>query len=434
MATKNEIFFCIGRAGGLDGYLDDIDGNDISGGDAVLVVESDGQSFFYRCDASSGASENDPAVITPDSNPGTKRWILQDDIVQRKNLLRKNLLINGAMRIAQRGTSFSGLGNGDNATYTLDRWAFAETGTPNGVVTIAQVSELSAPEDFPNQMSIDTTTAESAVAADELIMVYQNIEAQDLQHLKYGQSDARDISLSFWLRSDKTGTMGVGVYAPDATRSYITEISISNTNWNKYEITIPGQAGTSSGITNDNGAGLRVHFTLVGGSNWQGTPDQWNSANYCCGSNQTNFLDAVGNTIYLTGVQLEIGKAATEFEHLPYHEELKSCQRYYERWDDVSSEVVGAGMCDTTDDAKVVWKYAVPKRSVNPTIGWSNLSNMRMQRPGTQSAVSAMSTSYAGEHSVQLDVTIGSASFTAGDGTLLVLGAASCYIDCSDEI
>jgi hypothetical protein len=248
----------------------------------------------------------------------------------QSNTGRKNLIINGDMKVAQRGTSFTGLTNGNDGDYVLDRWYYGENATPGSVVTITQDSDVPTGEGFASSMKIDVTTAEAAVAATELIWVGHHIEAQDLQHLAYGTSSAKDISLSFHLKSDtKVGTICVCFQTPDGTaKYYVTEHTISDNNWNKYTVTIPGSS--TSTINNDNGSGLEMYFFFVVGSDFRGTPNTWGGQVFGT-SNQANFLDHTDNNIWITGVQLEVGSAETEFEHRSFSQELTLCQKYFQK-------------------------------------------------------------------------------------------------------
>ena len=155
------------------------------------------------------------------------------------------------------------------------------------------------------------------------------IEAQDLQRLNYGTSDAETITLSFWVKSSKTGTYCFSLVKEDSTQYfYVKEYTISSANtWEKKKITITPTAGSTTLITNsagaiadDNGAGLQLGWFLSAGTTYNGaTNDAWSSnSNHFATSNQVNWMDSTSNDFYLTGVQLEVGDNATPFEHLPF--------------------------------------------------------------------------------------------------------------------
>jgi hypothetical protein len=244
---------------------------------------------------------------------------------------RRNIVINGAMQVAQRGTSFTGVGNGDNAYY-LDRFKFAEGGSPNGEFTITQASD--GPNGFANSMKFDCTTAETALAANEQIRLIYNIEGQDVQQLKKGTSDAEYVTLSFYVKSNLTGTAVVGLYDNDNNRYNAKSYTIDSANtWEKKVLTF--QPDTTGTLDDDNATSIQIYFYLQAGSNkTSGTlPSNWETlveANSAPGQT-INIASSTDNDFFITGVQLEVGSQATPFEHRSYGEELALCQRYHYR-------------------------------------------------------------------------------------------------------
>jgi hypothetical protein len=239
---------------------------------------------------------------------------------------RRNLIINGAMQVSQRGTDFNDVANG---TYTIDRFKLGKNNTDNAVINIDQVT--TSPDGFSNSLKISVGTAESALAADESLLLQHLIEAQNLQHLQNGSSGAQSVTLSFWVRSDKTGTYTVAIRKPDNTdRNQSKEYTISAANtWEHKSLTFSGDT-SGGGITNDNGAGFFCDWWLAGGSNFTGgTMDTWaNTATQRLSTNQVNLMDGT-NEWYITGIQLEVGENASDFEHRSFGEELSLCQRYF---------------------------------------------------------------------------------------------------------
>jgi len=235
------------------------------------------------------------------------------------------------MQVAQRGTSVTDIsGAGYKA---LDRMRYSSTQTSTSRFTQEQVSD--APDGFSNSLKLTTTTAEGGIPADGRVSVIDyRIEAQDLQHLKYGTSDAKKITLSFWVKSSLTGLTTVGIYAPDGDRGIGRSYTINSANtWEYKTLTFDGDTGGT--INNDNGIGLQIMFQVAAGSDYTSTPIQtsWGASSSfndeSNGGNTLNLIDTLNATFQITGIQLEVGSTATEFEHRSYGEELALCQRYY---------------------------------------------------------------------------------------------------------
>jgi hypothetical protein len=425
MATKNNAFYCIGRTGGSDGYLDDIDGNGLLDGDMAVVME-DGETYLYRLNSSSGATEDGLLVVSPDSNPGSKRWILQNEVIQKHNVFRKNLIINGAMQVAQRGTSFATMGNGDSQ-FTLDRWKFWEVGTCVGEVTVTQDTDVPSGEGFANSLKVDCTTAENFTDTSTIIALQYKIEAQDLVHLKWGTSSAEDLVFSFWFKSDtKTGDLALWFYQPDSDQSYATRITIANNNWNKYTIVLPGD--TSGDFDDNNGEGLRIRFNFSLGSTREGaTEDVWESFTNYYETSIDNFLDSVSNNLWITGVQLEVGSQATSFDHRPYGEVLRQCLRYYERWDagDLGANdnlEVASGYCYSTTVLYAPITY-FPKRAKPTIVAESAPSHWNVGHEASATVCSNITFSNIHVRSVRVNASVAS-GLTVGNAGRFYSGTA----------
>jgi len=249
----------------------------------------------------------------------------------------RNKIINGDFQIFQRASSATTAVQ--NTYNTADRWK-AQVSNDGAFTTEQETLSLAdkATTGSATAFEIKCTSTDSSIAAGQYALISQDIEAQYLQDLLYGTSSAKDITVSFWCKSNLTGTFSLFLIKMDSTAYYIpTEFSLSSADtWEKKTITItPTQGGTSfitgSGaiINNDNGHGIQIGIALAAGSNLQGTNNTWStSANYTT-SNQVNFLSSTDNNFYLTNVQLEIGDQATDFEKLPFDVQLQRCQRYY---------------------------------------------------------------------------------------------------------
>jgi len=232
----------------------------------------------------------------------------------------KNLIINGAMQVAARGTSFT-----VSDAYTLDRYKFKIAG--GGAATITQSS--TTPDDFSYSYKVDITTADTSVANTDHGVIMHAVEGYNFAPANFGTSAAKTCKLSFYVRSNKTGTYGVAFQNSAQNRSCIQEYTINVADtWERKTITVPADTGGSWNTTN--GVGLKLTWGLMGGSTYAtSTLGSYNGSNVFLTSNQVNLFDNTSNEWYMTGAQLEIGSVATDFEHRAFLDELRRCQRYY---------------------------------------------------------------------------------------------------------
>jgi len=242
----------------------------------------------------------------------------------------RNLIINGDMSIAQRGTSTSGLSSG--ATFgAVDR--FRTYIVSGGTWTMSQDSDVPTGQGFAKSTKLDCTTANGSLSAGSLLQFQTPLEGQNLQMLKKGTSNAESVTWSFWVRSAKTGTYICEIRDVDNSRSISKSYTISSANtWEKKTITFDGD--TTGTLGNDNGKSFELIWWLVGGTSYtSGTlQTSWGSqtdANRAVGV--VNLADSTSNDWYITGVQLEVGTSASDFEFLPYDVNLQRCRRYYQK-------------------------------------------------------------------------------------------------------
>jgi hypothetical protein len=291
-------------AGGLETTADNTGNINIqSGGSTVMSISSTGVSV-------TGSFSQDGAVY---STQPTFR----------------NLIINGDMNIAQRGTSVTGITASGYAS--LDRWYLLE-GT-DATLTMSQDSDVPTGQGFANSLKIAVTTADTSLTGTQSFRLWQKIEGQNLQQLKFGTANAESITLSFWIKSNLTGNFVVRLLNVDANRQICKLVSIDSANtWEKKTLTYVGD--TTGSIDNDNGDSFRVDIWFSAGPDVSsGTlPTTWATNNIAdSGAGQgINLVGSTSNYINVTGVQLEVGSTATDFEVLPYDVELARCKRYYQ--------------------------------------------------------------------------------------------------------
>jgi hypothetical protein len=286
----------------------------------------------------------------------------------------KNMVTNGSMAVAQRGTSSTGQTSGGYKT--CDRWRVSIT--TQGTWTISQ-SSTTPNSDFSSSLKFDCTTADASPAASDQVAVETRLEAQDVAHLGYGNSDAKAITVSFWVRSNKTGTYTFEVFAQDPNRLNSTTYTIDSANtWEKKEITVPADT-SGSGINSDSGIGLIVKWWLGAGSTFTGgtfTNNVW-EANVNANrvhSSQVNLADNTANEWYMTGVQLEVGEQATPFEHEPFGVTLQKAQRYYISVKNQSTYApVGVGRAYSGTNGNCAYYFPCEMRT-NPTVSVADLS------------------------------------------------------------
>ena len=236
----------------------------------------------------------------------------------------RNIIINGDMSIAQRATSVSSVNT--TGYYTCDRFQWL---ADYGVVTLSQDTDVPTGQGFAKSFKADVTTS-ATVSSGGYVLMRHRIEGQNLQYLKKGTSSAESLTVSFWVKSTKTGTYIAELYDADNTRQISKAYTVSSSNtWEKKEVTFAGD--TSGALGNDNGGSLFLNLYLSAGTDYtSGTlSTTWTaptSANRVVG--QVDFQDSTSNNFYVTGIQMEAGTTASDFEFLPYDINLMRCERY----------------------------------------------------------------------------------------------------------
>jgi hypothetical protein len=271
----------------------------------------------------------------------------------------KNRIINGAMVIAQYGTSAVSATTTNARTYVAcDRWAYQTTVASKFTVA----SSTTAPAGFINSLLITSSTAYTPVTGDA-IHITQPIEGLNITDLGWGAVGASSITISFWVRSSLTGTFGGALQNSASSYSYPFTYTINSANtFEQKTITITGP--TSGTWLTTNGVGIFVIFSLGVGTTYAGTAGSWSANNYQAATGQTNLVATSSATLYITGVQLEKGSTATSFDYRPYGQELLLCQRYCEA---IIAGGSNAGLwpiqAGSTTNSRGVYSFKVQKRA-----------------------------------------------------------------------
>jgi len=260
----------------------------------------------------------------------------------------RNVVINGAMQVAQRGTSFTGLG-ADGESYNLDRFVTFASSTA-GRATITQ--DADSPDGFANSLKIACTTADTSVAAGEIFFLQHRIEGQDLQRFAKGTNGAKEYTVSFYVKGNANATYVCELFDVDNNRHVAKTFSVT-TGWTRVELTFP--ADTTGAFDDDNARSLDFTIWLHAGSTYTGgtLPSTWaafSNANRAVGAG--SIFDSTSRTFYMTGLQMEVGDTATDFEHRTFGDELARCQRYYQT-------SFRAGVAPNDSDTSAVYQTAV---------------------------------------------------------------------------
>ena len=346
---------------------------------------------------------------------------------------RKNLIINGAMQVAQRSTSATNIGL-IVAYNTVDRWRFADSATSTARFTETQSSD--APEGFGFSRKFEVTTAATTINSTDTQYTDQFIEAQDLQVLKYGTSKAESFTISFYVKCSVAAEMGLRIQHEDGGGNYSQSYTINNANtWEYKTITVPGNTVTA--INNDNGRGFRIAFPFTAGSSRAGTNStQWGNGDLF-GAHTNDFVTTNGATWQITGVQLEVGKNATEFQHRSYGEELALCQRYYQKNIQTSGQYTAIFTGSNYSSTTVYGTYHIqtPMRTSPTSMGYSSLSHFSIIN--TSGSTNPNPTALGidnGSGTQTLRVYATASGLTAGQGAFVQMNNTSAYIDFSAEL
>ena len=272
---------------------------------------------------------------------------------------RRNIVINGAMQVAQRATQVTALGAADGY-HTLDRWNMEIGAASAGRFTMDQIAD--GPSGFANALKLTTTTADTSIAAGEFLKLEQRFEGQDLQQFKKGTSDAEKVTVSFYVKGDAAATYTCELEDVDNTRS-INQAFAVTTAWTRVILTFA--ADTSDPLGDDANNSLQLNFWLHGGTTYSGgtfVSNAWKDIveNTRMAESHTSIFDSDARTFFITGVQMEVGSVATPFEHRSNGEELALCQRYFYKSENTDSDYKRYSVMFVESTVNTRSKYPLP--------------------------------------------------------------------------
>ena len=330
----------------------------------------------------------------------------------------RNVIINGAMKVAQRGTSETGIG-ASSGYFTVDRYKLQVGATSAGRLTMTQEAITDLPG-FANCAKLACTTADTSIAAGELLIFRQILEGQDLQQFAKGTSDAKQFTVSFYVKGNASATYVCELFDGDNSRQISKTFSVT-TSWTRVVLTFP--ADTTGAFADDNGISLYLQIWLHTGSNY--SSGTLNSTSWASNTNANravgidSFFDSTSRTFFITGVQLEVGDTATDFEHRTFDDEEQRCLRYYYRMS-ANGDAVAAGLFYKANQVLAYHKF--PKRMrAAPTASTSGTGFISTYIP----SASVLQSGGAGFDNIKQDsarLNFSPASNgTAGDGTMCQL-------------
>jgi hypothetical protein len=347
-------------------------------------------------------------------------------IAQAVNPTFKNRIINGAMIFSQRSTN-SVPTITTSGGFPVDRFTARYSGVGGAFSTVqvfASNLAINAPTGYRSSIRWTTTTAASPPSVSSA-QIQQKIEGTTVSDLAWGTASAKPVVISFWVQSSQAGTYCLSLRTSDGSVSYVAEYSISAANtWERKTVSLAGPTiGTWPSTTS---TCIVLDFDLGSGSSFNTTPGSWQAGNYLRTTNQFDLVNVLNATFYITGVQLEAGSVATEFEFRPQQVELALCQRYFFR--NISAGgYVASGTSTSTTNAAFYVKYPQAMRAT-PTIS----ASVRIEEPSGTYRTAVAGTIYYGSDSANAN--FASTSLTAGRAVLLQTALLTNFLDFSAEL
>ena len=347
------------------------------------------------------------------------------------NLSNRNVIVNGGCLVAQRGVSSTSSDYG-----SVDRMKMSVTNTDE--LAFAQKQTSDGPDGFSKCFEFDVTTAESALAADELVYMRYLVEAQDLRPFYNANGTGKNFTLSFYVKAAQTGTYNIGIHKADNTTRFITTtytISQADT-WQRVVWNITGDTGTS-GINADNGQGFQISFMLAAGTNFTsgGVQSSWGgfSNSLMAGGHAVNVVSSTDNYWRITGIQLEVGSVATDFEHRSYGDELAKCQRYYFKFCEGTNKEINVCWYFSNTHISFFVRYPTTMRAA-PTLTTVGGTNYYIfYRNGSNDQFDNFASEYISTEQMSCYQNSG-VSGTAGQAGILRTNNASAKVEVSAEL
>jgi hypothetical protein len=344
----------------------------------------------------------------------------------------RNIIINGDMSIAQRGTSATGITSGGSGNFhSVDRMALALSGA--GTWTMSQETDVPSGQGFAKSVKLLCTANQPSISSGGYVTFIQKFEGQNLQYLKYGTSNAENLTLSFWIKSSKTGNFVAELANRDRSRYIGRIISINNADtWEKKTVTYEGY--TTANFDNDNNWSMDLQIWFGSGTSFtSGTySGVWQSSQSKRASGTDLQLhDTTNANVYLTGVQLEAGTSASDFEFLPYDVNLDRCERYYQIVEEGNEKVIATGAAYTATDAYGVYNYRKQMRATPSFEQTTGTGYYRFRNVASDEQVSSLTFGQISNKNCRVNA---SGSMTTGDAGWFSLNNANSKISMDSEL
>ena len=341
---------------------------------------------------------------------------------------RKNLIINGANQVNQRGT-LTGVNTATNTYGGPDRRSLYVNHAGGSVFTLSQ--EASGPGEFNHSFLIDCTTAGAALTGGQEIKSEHTIEAYDVAGVGFGTPYAKPLTVSFWVKSNQAADYVLWMYREDGTRHNSKVYTINSANTWEFK-TLTFNPDTSNTVAVNNTTGLYVSFILNAGPTYtSGTSPNGTWQNIVSANRYAGLTATIGSStsdyFECTGLQVETGKVATPFEHRSYGEELALCQRYFQQRI-TGGAALGAGIWYTNTQVLGYYKFDVTMRTSPTVTVSSNISITAYGRGANKQSTDTSIMDNIQVDSARLNLVMDDAG-VQGDGTHIQISQGTISLD-----